>query len=158
MKIAAIICEFNPLHSGHKRLIDYAKSIAEHVVCIMSGNFTQRGLPACADKYSRAKHAVMSGADMVIELPTVFATASAQNFARGGVAIAHKIGADYLVFGSECGFWTNRTCNSKSNGRCRWASVTPRPLPQLRAVPLSTSPTTLLPWSTCVPLPRLTTR
>ena len=50
MKLAAIICEFNPLHTGHKRLIDYAKTIADKVVCIMSGNFTQRGLPACADK------------------------------------------------------------------------------------------------------------
>ena len=103
MKLAAIICEFNPLHTGHKRLIDYAKTIADKVVCIMSGNFTQRGLPACADKYSRAKHAVLAGADIVVELPTVYATASAENFALGGVAIANSLGADCLVFGSECG-------------------------------------------------------
>ncbi|MCH5157005.1 MAG: nucleotidyltransferase family protein [Clostridiales bacterium] len=103
MKLAAIICEFNPLHTGHKILIDYAKSIADNVVCIMSGNFTQRGLPACADKYSRAKHAIYAGADLVVELPTVFATASAENFAYGAIAIAHKLGADCLVFGSECG-------------------------------------------------------
>ena len=103
MKLAAIICEFNPLHTGHKRLIDYAKSLADKVVCIMSGNFTQRGLPACADKYSRAKHAVLSGADLVVELPTVYATASAENFAYCGIAIANKLGADCLVFGSECG-------------------------------------------------------
>ena len=103
MKLAAIICEFNPLHTGHKRLIDYAKTLADKVVCIMSGNFTQRGLPACADKYSRAKHAILLGADLVVELPTVFATASAENFAYGGIAIANKLGADCLVFGSECG-------------------------------------------------------
>ena len=103
MKLAAIICEFNPLHTGHKKLIDYAKTVADKVVCIMSGNFTQRGLPACADKYSRATHAILAGADLVIELPTVFATASAENFAYGGVAIAEKLGADCLVFGSECG-------------------------------------------------------
>ena len=50
MKIAAIICEFNPIHTGHKRLIDYAKTIAEKVVCVMSGNFVQRGMPACLDR------------------------------------------------------------------------------------------------------------
>lgn len=103
MKLATIICELNPLHTGHKKLIDYAKTVADNVVCIMSGNFTQRGLPACADKYSRAKHAILAGADMVVELPTVFATASAENFAYGGVAIANMLHADCLVFGSECG-------------------------------------------------------
>ena len=96
MNLAAIICEFNPLHTGHKRLIDYAKTVADKVVCIMSGNFTQRGLPACADKYARAKHAVMAGADIVVELPTVFATASAENFAIGGVSIANKLNATVL--------------------------------------------------------------
>lgn len=103
MKISAIICEFNPIHSGHKRLIDYAKTFSNKVVCIMSGNFVQRGMPACADKFSRAKHAVLCGADMVVELPTIFAVSSAENFALGGVKIAKQIAADYLVFGSECG-------------------------------------------------------
>lgn len=103
MKLAAIICEFNPLHTGHKKLIDFAKTVADKVVCIMSGNFVQRGMPACADKYSRAKHAILAGAHLVVELPTVYATASAENFAYGGVTIADKLGVDYLVFGSECG-------------------------------------------------------
>lgn len=103
MKISAIICEFNPIHSGHKRLIDYAKNISDKVICIMSGNFVQRGMPACADKYDRARHAILCGADMVVELPTVFATASATDFAFGGVKIASQLHADYLVFGSECG-------------------------------------------------------
>lgn len=102
MKTAAIICELNPLHTGHKRLIDYAKTLADKVICIMSGNFTQRGMPACADKFSRAKHAIAAGADMVVELPVAFATASAENFAWGGVHIAKTLRADCLVFGSEC--------------------------------------------------------
>lgn len=103
MKTVAIICELNPLHTGHKKLIDYAKTIADRVICIMSGNFTQRGLPACADKYSRAKHAVLAGADLVVELPTIYATAAAENFALGGIKIANKLNADILLFGSECG-------------------------------------------------------
>lgn len=103
MKTTAIICEFNPLHTGHKRLIDYAKTFSDKVICIMSGNFTQRGLPACCDKYARAKHALKAGADLVVELPTVFATAPAENFAYGGVKIASELGADNLLFGSECG-------------------------------------------------------
>ena len=103
MKLAAIICEFNPLHTGHKKLIDFAKEQADKVVCVMSGNFTQRGLPACADKYVRARHALKAGADLVVEIPTVYATASAENFAYGAVTIAEKLHADCLVFGSECG-------------------------------------------------------
>ena len=103
MKLAAIICEFNPLHTGHKKLIDYAKTLADNVICVMSGNFTQRGMPACADKYARARHALIAGADLVVEIPTVYATASAENFALGGVAIAEMLHADCLVFGSECG-------------------------------------------------------
>lgn len=103
MKLAAIICEFNPLHTGHKKLIEFARTLADNVVCVMSGNFTQRGLPACVDKYARATHALKAGADLVVELPTAFATASAENFALGGVTIATTLGADCLVFGSECG-------------------------------------------------------
>lgn len=103
MKTTAIICEFNPLHTGHKKLIDYAKTFSDFVICIMSGNFTQRGIPACCDKYRRAKHALLAGADLVVELPTVFATAAAENFAYGGVAIANKLNVDCLLFGSECG-------------------------------------------------------
>ena len=103
MKICTIIAEFNPLHSGHKKLIDFAKTFADTVVIVMSGNFTQRGLPAVSNKYNRAKHAILAGADAVIELPTIFATASAQNFATAGVQIASQIGSDYLLFGSEVG-------------------------------------------------------
>lgn len=103
MKTAVIICEFNPLHTGHKRLIDFARTVADNVICVMSGNFVQRGLPACCNKFKRAVHAVKAGADLVVELPTVFATASAENFALGGVCLANSLNADFLVFGSECG-------------------------------------------------------
>ena len=103
MKTSAIICEFNPLHTGHKKLIDFARTISDKVVCIMSGNFTERGMPACCNKYKRAVHAIKAGADLVVELPTVYSTAAAPNFALGGVKIANKLHADYLVFGSECG-------------------------------------------------------
>ncbi|MEG2158951.1 MAG: nucleotidyltransferase family protein, partial [Clostridia bacterium] len=103
MKICGIICEYNPLHYGHIKLIDYAKSVADTVVCVMSGNFTQRGESAIADKYDRARHACLAGADLVIELPTIFATSSASDFAYGGISILQSINADYYAFGSECG-------------------------------------------------------
>jgi len=69
----------------------------------MSGNFTERGMPACCNKYKRAAHAIKVGADLIVELPTVYATAAAPDFALGGVKIANALHADYLVFGSECG-------------------------------------------------------
>lgn len=111
MKTSVIICEFNPLHYGHKKLIDFAKSFSDSVICVMSGNFVQRGMPACCNKYKRALHALKAGANLVVELPTVFATSSAENFALGGVKIANALHADFLVFGSECG-------NSKSLQDC----------------------------------------
>lgn len=102
MKKSVIICEFNPLHFGHKRLIDFAASFGD-VVCVMSGNFVQRGMPACCNKQKRTAHALKAGASLVVELPTVFCTASAENFALGGVKTANALGVDNLVFGSECG-------------------------------------------------------
>lgn len=106
MIVNTIISEFNPFHNGHKYLIDKAKEItgAEYTICIMSGNFVQRGEPAFFEKYTRAKHALLGGADLVIELPVLFSTASAQYFAEGGVALADKLGVtNNLVFGSEIG-------------------------------------------------------
>ncbi|MEG1527796.1 MAG: nucleotidyltransferase family protein [Clostridia bacterium] len=103
MKICGIICEYNPLHSGHLYHLDFTKRQGDVVVCVMSGNFTQRGEIACMDKYVRAKHAIYSGADIVLELPTIFATSSAEHFAYGGIKILNAIGADILSFGSECG-------------------------------------------------------
>ncbi len=72
MKTAAIICEYNPFHNGHKYHIEQTRLQhgATHIVCVMSGNFTQRGDVALSDKYARARAALMGGADLVVELPT----------------------------------------------------------------------------------------
>ena len=73
MKICGIIAEYNPFHLGHLKQIEYVKNVlgAEKIVVIMSGNFTQRGSPAILDKFTRARHAILAGADLVLELPTV---------------------------------------------------------------------------------------
>lgn len=104
MKIAVIIAEFNPFHKGHEYLIEQARAITgcTHVVIVQSGNFTQRAEPAIIEKHVRAKTAIMCGADAVIEIPTAFATANAEVFAKAGVQLANIIPhAAYLVFGVE---------------------------------------------------------
>lgn len=106
MKICACIAEYNPFHLGHLKHIDYMKSVlgAEKIIVIMSGNFTQRGEPAVLDKFTRARQAIIAGADLVIELPTVFATANAETFATGAVNIINSLGCvDGLCFGVESG-------------------------------------------------------
>ncbi|MCQ2553698.1 MAG: nucleotidyltransferase family protein [Clostridia bacterium] len=106
MITAGIICEFNPFHKGHKYLIDSvrAQTNADAIVCVMSGDFVQRGIPAMWDKYERAKMAVLGGADLVIELPSAYALSAAPDFARGGISVLKKLGCvSYLGFGSECG-------------------------------------------------------
>ena len=106
MKICAIICEYNPFHNGHKYLIDQAKLLsgADAILCIMSGNFVQRGESAILEKHQRAALAVEYGADIVIELPTVFATSNAELFARGSISILAKIPqVTHLCFGGENG-------------------------------------------------------
>ena len=106
MKIAVIISEYNPLQKGHEYHISRAikDSGAEKVICIMSGNFTQRGQLAIADKYQRAEWAIMSGADLVVELPPQYVLTTAKYFALGGVKIANAIDGEVtLSFGSELG-------------------------------------------------------
>ena len=76
MKIAGIIAEYNPFHSGHLFHIEKTKERADAVVCVMSGAFTQRGLPALTDKWSRARMAAECGADLVLELPYPFSAAA----------------------------------------------------------------------------------
>ncbi len=99
---AAVICEFNPFHNGHKFLLEKIKEeFADEVVCIMSGSFVQRGDIAITDKYARARTALENGADMVAELPTVYAVSAAQVFAKSGVQIAYELGCEKLCFGSE---------------------------------------------------------
>ena len=105
MEIVGIICEYNPLHLGHQKQISWIKSRfggEAAVVCLMSGNFVQRGAPAIFDKALRARAAILSGADLVLELPVTCALSSAEGFARGGVEILGTF-CDYLCFGCETG-------------------------------------------------------
>ena len=103
MNITGIIAEYNPFHNGHLYQIDRVRqSGSDFIVIVMSGDFLQRGTPAILDKWSRTQMALSAGADLVIELPAVFATASAQYFARGGVSILDKLGVvDSISFGCE---------------------------------------------------------
>ena len=106
MKIGLTICEYNPFHNGHLYSINTIKQTLkpDALIVIMSGNFTQRGEIAVMHKYQRAKHAIMAGADMVIELPTVFATAPAEIFAKGAVKLLNELkGEKTLCFGIESG-------------------------------------------------------
>ncbi len=106
MRVVGLITEYNPFHNGHKYHIEEAKkkTNADYVVVIMSGNFVQRGTPAMMDKYQRTKMALNLGADLVIELPVCYATASAEFFALGAVSILDKLGiVTDICFGSECG-------------------------------------------------------
>ena len=106
MTICGVICELNPFTSGHEYLLRMARSLtgADYVIALMSGDFVQRGLPAICDKYSRCAMALKGGADLVIELPVIYATASADYFAYGGITLLDSLGCvDFLVFGSESG-------------------------------------------------------
>ena len=103
MKTVGIICEYNPLHLGHAKQFQMIRDrLAEDtvIVCLMSGNFVQRGAPAIIDKTLRAKAAVCCGADLVLELPITCALSSAEGFAAGGVRILGSF-CDYLCFGAE---------------------------------------------------------
>lgn len=106
MRAFGIICEYNPFHTGHQwQIAELRRRFGEEcaVVCAMSGNFVQRGDFAIIRKHTRAEAAVRGGADLVLEVPTPWATASAEGFARGGVAVLAGTGVvDTLSFGSEC--------------------------------------------------------
>jgi len=104
MKVTGIIAEYNPFHNGHEyHLTETRKRLnSDYIIVVMSGNYVQRGAPTIIDKYSRAEMALKAGADLVLELPTCFATASAEYFAYGGVAILDKLNiVDDLCFGTE---------------------------------------------------------
>ncbi len=104
MKLGALVAEFNPIHAGHKILIDKIKEENNAVIAIMSGNFVQRGECAIFEKSQRAKAAIGCGVDLVLELPAVYALSSAESFARGSVGTLSACGCvDGLYFGSECG-------------------------------------------------------
>lgn len=106
MNFCGIICEYNPLHNGHVYHLQSSvqKTGADAVICVMSGNFVQRGLPAIADKYARAVWAVRGGADIVVELPAVFAVSAAPDFAYGAIRLLSAVkSVNSVCFGSESG-------------------------------------------------------
>lgn len=103
MKTVGIVCEYNPFHKGHLYQIQQAKSLcnADATVSVMSGSFVQRGEPAFCDKWARTKMALACGVDLVVELPIVYSSQSAEFFAQGAVKILDEIGVDYISFGVE---------------------------------------------------------
>ena len=105
MKATGVIVEYNPFHNGHFYHIKESqkKTDADVIIAVMSGNFLQRGEPALVDKWTRAEMALKAGVDIVIELPYVFATAQASDFARGSVSILEAMGCNAFCFGSEEG-------------------------------------------------------
>ena len=104
MPLCAITAEYNPFHTGHKYQLDLLKKEYDGIIVIMSGNFTQRGDVAVINKWERAKSAILCGADLVLELPTVYAMNTAERFAYGAISIMNSLGCiDAVSFGSECG-------------------------------------------------------
>lgn len=107
MKTAGIIAEYNPFHSGHRLHLSRTRARLGPegaVVCVMSGNWVQRGEAAMLSKQARTAMALQGGADLVLELPTLWAVSSAERFARGGAELLHAAGVvDTLSFGSEAG-------------------------------------------------------
>ncbi|PKK91635.1 MAG: hypothetical protein CVV64_02920 [Candidatus Wallbacteria bacterium HGW-Wallbacteria-1] len=106
MARVGVIVEYNPFHGGHEIHLSRAREIAGahgHVVCVMSGSFTQRGEPTVIDKWARALTALKMGADLVFELPVSWAVSSAEGFSRGGISLLAAAGCDTILFGSECG-------------------------------------------------------
>lgn len=107
MKILGIIAEYNPFHNGHRLHLEESRKLVGSpcaAVCVMSGDFVQRGDCAVFSKYARAEAAVRGGADLVLELPLPWCMLSAEGFAKGAVGLLGELGCvDYLSFGSECG-------------------------------------------------------
>ena len=107
MKLIGVVSEYNPFHYGHSYHIEKSREAVgkdSAVVCVMSGDFVQRGEAAIFEKHARAEAAVKGGADLILELPVAWSLSSAEGFARGAVGILGKLGCiDYLSFGSECG-------------------------------------------------------
>lgn len=103
-KVLGIIAEYNPFHNGHFYHLDYSKQISnsDYVICIISGNFVQRGNTSIINKWAKTKMALLNGSDLVIELPTVYAISSAENFAYGSIKILDMLNiVNTISFGSE---------------------------------------------------------
>lgn len=106
MHTAGIIAEYNPFHNGHLYHLNETRRLtgADYIIAVMSGDFVQRGTPAIIDKYTRARMALLSGADLVLELPVGISCGSAEYFASGAVKLLDSLGVvDTLSFGSESG-------------------------------------------------------
>lgn len=106
MKVNGIIAEYNPFHNGHLYQLEESRHLteADYTIVVMSGDFVQRGAPAMLDKHVRARMALLGGADLVLELPVLYALSSAEQFAAGAVALLDRLGVvTHLCFGSECG-------------------------------------------------------
>ncbi len=103
MKICGVIAEYNPFHNGHRYHLSEARRLSDcdYLIAVMGGAFSQRGEVMCLDKWTRARMALQNGADLVIELPALFAVRSADAFALGGVKILSGLGADAICFGCE---------------------------------------------------------
>ena len=103
-KVLGIVCEYNPFHNGHLYHLEQSKRMtgSNYTVAVMSGNFTQRGSTSLIDKWSKAEAAINCGVDLVIELPVLYATSSAENFAEGAIKILDSLKVvDYISFGAE---------------------------------------------------------
>ena len=100
-----IISEYNPFHFGHLYHLNesVSQTNADFKVAIISGNFVQRGEPSIINKWEKTKVALAAGFDLVVELPTLYAISSAENFASGSIKIADQIGSDFISFGTESG-------------------------------------------------------
>jgi len=106
MNISGIIVEYNPLHNGHLYHIKKTKELTncDALICIMSGNFAQRGIPSSMDKWTKTKMAINNGVDLVIELPAIYSVSSAEFFSFGAVSLLNSLGiVDNICFGSEQG-------------------------------------------------------
>ena len=118
MKTVGVICEYNPFHKGHAYHIEETRRIVSSecaIVCVMSGNYVQRGEPAVFNKHARAQAAVHGGADLVVELPAPYALQSAEGFAAAGVHLLDSMGVcGYISFGSESGDIEELACVSKA--------------------------------------------
>lgn len=125
MKIGAIVCEYNPFHNGHEYHLRKTKELGvTHVISIMSGDFVQRGEAAILSKYARTKMALLNGADLVLELPTMYSMTTAELFAQSAISVANAIGCVNVVsFGCEsanvgmlyeiCDFLETTYCSSE---------------------------------------------
>lgn len=109
MHVAGVVAEYNPFHNGHAHHLEKTRAHnggceATHIVAVMSGSFVQRGEPAILSKFDRARMALLSGVDLVLELPTPWCLSSAEGFAFGAVSLLHSLGCvDHISFGSEAG-------------------------------------------------------